>query len=83
MSYVGGNETLTAAKAKLQAGWSLENLPLNNNDILWEVVKKDCDLTNPQLSSLKNIIFLRNTRNNNGKLLLLLKNINYIILIII
>lgn len=66
MSNVGDNETLAAATAKLQGGWSLENLPLDNNDKLWEDVKKDCELTNPQLSSLKNIILLRNKRNINN-----------------
>ena len=63
------NETLMTAKAQLKAGWEMSNLPLDNNDVLWDNVKVDCGLSNPQLSSLKNeMILLRDKKNKNGKL---------------
>ena len=63
------DETLMTAKAQLSNGWKMSNLPLDNHDVLWDNVKIDCSLSNPQLASLKNeMILLRDKKNKNGKL---------------
>ena len=45
--------TLGNALVKLTGDWTIDSLPINFNDNLWNDVKQDCGLTNPEVSLLK------------------------------